>query len=220
MAKLEPRTIVMVGPPGSGKGTQATRLAEYLGWRHVDVGELLREASRGNSEDAQTIRAVMQRGQMLKQSLVRPILEKALFEQAGGVVLDGYARQVEQVNILLDWVKQKKIAPLLTIQLVVPSQEIIERIKLRRYCVDCRHKTYLVTDADEALSCLRCGGHLGKRDDDTTQTVVSRLTTYAAETLPAIEHLKQKSDHLEIDGRGTIDEVSNLIIDEIKQYEA
>jgi adenylate kinase len=212
MAKLsKPYTIVVVGPPGSGKGTQANRLAEQLGWPHVDVGDLLREASRGQSEAAQTIRSTMQRGRMLSQSVVRPVVEAAIFELKQGLILDGYARQVEQVEILKDWANKGQIPPLWGLQLDVPAAEIIERIKQRRYCTECRHKDYLVTDTAEAVSCVRCGGHLVKRQDDATQTVTRRLDTYEEETKPAITLLKKIAPVTVIDGRGSIDEVAARI---------
>lgn len=218
MAKLtHPYTIVIVGPPGSGKGTQAKRLATALGWPHIDVGDLLREASRGDSAEAKEIRETMQRGRMLPQTVVKPVVEAAITHLPHGLVLDGYARQIEQVDILMDWAERKSIPPLWGIQLDVPADDIIERIKQRRYCTDCRHKDYLVTDAEEAVSCLRCGGHLAKREDDADQTVKKRLDTYAAETLPAIAHLKKRAPVTVIDGQGSIDEVAQRVEMAVKE---
>jgi len=217
MAKLiSPHTIVVVGPPGSGKGTQAARIAELLGWSHIDVGDLLRNAARQNTDTALTIRDTMQRGQMLPAEIVRPIIETAVLNHQEGFVLDGYARRVEQVEILTSWAAAGDIPPIWGIQINVPSADIIERIRQRRYCTGCHHKNYLVNDTDEAVRCLRCGGHLTKRTDDTDQTVKQRLETYERETIPAIKQLKSIARVSVIDGRGSIDEVAQRISDVIK----
>lgn len=216
MAKLnQPYTFVVVGPPGSGKGTQAAHLAEFLGWPHIDVGDLLRDAARGDSQEAQTIRQTMQQGHMLPSEIVRPVVERALRHCQKGVVLDGYARQVDQVDTLIEWAAAGAIPPLWGCQLDVPTEEILNRIKQRRYCSDCRHKQYLVTDADQAVSCLRCGGHLIKRGDDQEATVAERLRTYERESLPAIRRLEDKARLTVVDGRGSIEEVATRVLHEL-----
>lgn len=216
MAKLKhPYTLVVVGPPGSGKGTQAAKLAESLGWPHIDVGDLLREAARGQDATAHEIKTTMQQGKMLPSELVKPIVAQALGHCQNGVVLDGYARQVDQVDTLIDWAEAGTIPPLWGVQLDVPAADIIGRIKQRRYCSGCRHKQYLVTDVDQAVSCLRCGGHLMRRSDDQESTVKTRLATFAEQTVPAIKRLGSKARLTVIDGQGTIDEVAARVLKEV-----
>lgn len=215
---LKPRSIIVVGPPGSGKGTQASQLAVFLGWPHIDVGELLREAARESNQRAEQIRSLMHRGQMLPQSIVRPIVAEAIIKHQDGFILDGYARQTTQVEILRDWAETGEIAPLLGVELGVPSADLMERIKGRHYCTNCRHKDYLVTTTAAATRCVRCGGHLVQRDDDQAAVVKSRLATYETETRPAIAALRKIAPVLKIDGRGSISEVAARIKEAVRRW--
>lgn len=218
---MTPHTIVFVGPPGSGKGTQAGILSEQIGWPHLDVGEMLREQARGHDELSQQIKETMAQGRMLPSKLVSAVVRQRL-QGSGpkrGVILDGFARRREQVTNLLEWAEAKEIPPLISVFLDVPPEDLIERIKLRRYCTDCNHKTYLVTDAQAATQCLRCGGHLARRSDDAAETVAERLRVYRRTTVPAIAQLRKASTVLDIDGRGSIEEVAHQIRLTLQQHE-
>lgn len=208
---------LFVGPPSSGKGTQSEMLASKEGIPRIDVGAILRE--RANKEDAtaSAIRQIMQAGKTLPDKTIRPIVEPIILQRvnAKGLVLDGYCRTLEQVEHLHSLVASKKIPPVLVIKLTVNEQEAVKRMEHRRYCSGCNAQQYLVTDAKEAVSCLRCGGHLTKRADDDLAVFTERLKTYHRKTVPAVKELSRLFTTITIDGEKSIESVHLLVTEAI-----
>ncbi len=193
--------ILLLGPPGAGKGTQSTRLAEEYDVDHVTTGDALR-ANRDVETDHGTPREYMEAGELVPDPVVNEIVVEALAD-ADGFVLDGYPRNLDQAEFLADMVDLDTVA-----FLSVPEDELIRRLTGRRICPEC-DATYHVEFAPpaEAGSCDDCGAELTQRDDDTEDTVRERLRVYEENTAPVVDHYRETGTLAEVDGDGTPDEV-------------
>ncbi len=196
----QPR-ILLLGPPGAGKGTQSTRLADEYGVDHVTTGDALR-ANRDVETDHGTPREYMEAGELVPDPVVNEIVVEALAD-ADGFVLDGYPRTLNQAEFLADMVDLDVVA-----FLSVPEAELVRRLTGRRVCPDC-DATYHVEFAPPAEDgiCDDCGADLVQRDDDTDDTVRERLRVYEENTAPVVEHYREAGQLVEVDGDGTPDEV-------------
>jgi adenylate kinase len=193
--------ILLLGPPGAGKGTQSTRLAEEYDVDHVTTGDALR-ANRDVETDHGTPREYMEAGELVPDPVVNEIVVEALAD-ADGFVLDGYPRNLDQAEFLADMVDLDTVA-----FLSVPEDELVRRLTGRRICPEC-DATYHVEFAPpaEAGSCDDCGAELTQRDDDTEDTVRERLRVYEENTAPVVDHYRETGTLAEVDGDGTPDEV-------------
>lgn len=193
--------ILLLGPPGAGKGTQSTRLAEEYDVDHVTTGDALR-ANRDVETDHGTPREYMEAGELVPDPVVNEIVVEALAD-ADGFVLDGYPRNLDQAEFLADMVDLDTVA-----FLSVPEDELVRRLTGRRICPEC-DATYHVEFAPpaEAGSCDDCGAELTQRDDDTEDTVRERLRVYEENTAPVVDHYRETGTLVEVDGDGTPDEV-------------
>ena len=193
--------ILLLGPPGAGKGTQSARLAEEYDVDHVTTGDALR-ANRDVETDHGTPREYMEAGELVPDPVVNEIVVEALAD-ADGFVLDGYPRNLDQAEFLADMVDLDTVA-----FLSVPEDELVRRLTGRRICPEC-DATYHVEFAPpaEAGSCDDCGAGLTQRDDDTEDTVRERLRVYEENTAPVVDHYRETGTLAEVDGDGTPDEV-------------
>jgi len=196
----QPR-LLLLGPPGAGKGTQSTRLAEAYGVDHVTTGDALR-ANKDTETEYGTPREYMDAGELVPDPVVNEIVVEALSD-ADGFVLDGYPRNLDQAEFLAEMVDLDLVA-----FLSVPEDELVRRLTGRRVCPDC-DATYHVEfepPAEEGV-CDDCGADLEQRDDDTRETVRERLRVYEENTAPVVEHYRETGQLVEVDGDGTPDEV-------------
>ena len=195
------RRILLLGPPGAGKGTQSARLAEEFGVDHVTTGDALR-ANKDTETDHGTPREYMDAGELVPDPVVNEIVVEALAD-ADGFVLDGYPRTLEQAEFLAEMVELDTVA-----LLSVPESELMRRLTGRRVCPDC-DATYHVEfapPADDGV-CDDCATDLVQRDDDTEETARERLQVYEENTAPVVERYRETGQLVEIDGDGTPDEV-------------
>jgi adenylate kinase len=196
----QPR-LLLLGPPGAGKGTQSTRLAEEYGVDHVTTGDALR-ANKDMETDHGTPREYMDAGELVPDPVVNEIVVEALAD-ADGFVLDGYPRNLSQAEFLGDMVDLDTVA-----LLSVPEAELVRRLTGRRVCSDCG-ATYHVEFAPPAEDgvCDECGAALTQRADDTEETVRERLRVYEENTAPVVEYYRERDELVEVDGTGSPDEV-------------
>ena len=215
--------IVLLGPPGSGKGTQGAILAERMGVKEISAGELLRAEVKSGSDLGKELAACIDRGQLVPSKVIVRIMSQAFLapENAKGFISDGFPRSIEQAQLLEELENcpefdGKKVDLVLLID--VPDEYILERILGRTQCVDCGtfyHDKFKPTKI--AGVCDVCGGkNFAKRADDTEETVVSRLRVYREATAPLIPYYEDKGLLVRVDGTGPIDTVSERIKEIVK----
>ncbi len=200
MAHNQPR-LLLLGPPGAGKGTQASNIAAAYDVDHITTGDALR-ANKDMDTEHGTPREYMEKGELVPDPVVNEIVEAAIAE-ADGFVLDGYPRNLSQAAYLDDITDLDFIGVL-----DVPREELVARLTGRRVCAACG-ATYHVefNPPAEPGVCDECGGDLIQRDDDTKETVQERLAVFEENTKPVIEHYAAQDYFARIDGEATPEEV-------------
>jgi len=196
--------VIMMGPPGAGKGTQADRFARSRGIPKISTGDILREAVQAGTELGLRARAVMERGELVSDDLIIGIVQNRLDrpDTAGGFVLDGFPRTVAQARALDGLVAGR--APLIVVDIAVADDELVHRLTARRVCSACG------TNADRAADavCGRCGGSLVQRADDREDVVRERLRVYARDTRPLIEFYRGRPTFRSVNGAQPPDAVA------------
>lgn len=209
--------VVLIGPPGSGKGTQAVRLAERYSIPHVSTGEILRSAVRAGTDLGRQVADTLAKGSLVGDDLMTDLVRARLTEPdtGAGFVLDGFPRTVTQA-IALDGMVGP--APMMVILIAVPDTEIVRRMGTRRVCDSCR-LTQSVADAfhPDTEPCPYCGGNLVRRPDDEPDTVRHRLATYAKYASPVIDHYRTRSSFVVVDGVQHADKVASAVVDHIER---
>lgn len=207
-----PVKLVLIGPPGSGKGTQALRLAERYGVPHISTGDILRAAVRAGTPLGQQVSAVLASGSLVSDDLVTDVVRDRLRRQdvARGFVLDGYPRTVAQAATLDTLLGG---APLIVVLIEVANEAIVARLSRRRVCESCRITQS--TSGEEGTTdehCPYCGGTLRRRQDDEPATVRHRLETYAAQAGPLIAHYRPRPSFAAVDGLQDLPTVTEAIV--------
>lgn len=205
--------LIFIGPPGSGKGTQAKRLAAKHGIPHISTGDMLREAIADGTELGKKAAPIMAAGGLVSDDLMVGIIQDRLKkgDAQKGFILDGFPRTVVQAEKLDRLVGNGK-GNLRVLQLLVPDDVIVKRISLRRSCPSCG-AIYHLESAPPATDsvCDRCGTEVIARPDDNETAVRKRLEAFHAQTLPVAKHYKAKNVLREVDGMGPVDEIFERI---------
>ncbi len=205
--------IIFIGPPGSGKGTQAKRLADRFAIPHISTGDMLREAVAEGTELGKAAAPIMASGGLVSDELMIGIIRDRLSKEDArkGFILDGFPRTVVQAE-KLDSILGNGAAPLAVVQLLVPDEVIVRRIALRRSCGQCGAVYHLENNPPASGGvCDRCGAELVARADDNESAVRKRLEAFHRQTLPVALFYKQKSLLREVDGVGAVDQVFERI---------
>ena len=205
--------LIFIGPPGSGKGTQAKRLAAQHGVPHISTGDMLREAIADGTELGKKAAPVVASGQLVSDELMVGIIKDRLkkADARNGFILDGFPRTVVQAE-KLDSLVGNGTRDLRVLQLLVPDDVIVKRIALRRSCPQCGAIYHLETAPPKSdLVCDRDGAEVIARPDDTEQAIRKRLEAFHKQTLPVAAFYKTKSVLRQVDGVGPVDEVFERI---------
>ncbi len=187
--------LILFGPPGSGKGTQAKLLRQTLGMAHISTGDMLRERIASGDELGQAVKDIMQSGGLVSDELVNRLVEERIAQPDAekGFILDGYPRTVAQAR-LLDCLLRTRGIRTVVVHLKVDYNVVIARLSGRRQCPNCG-ALYSLSPNSPAVSevCDYDGSRLIVRDDDREEVVVERLKAYDSQTAPVLEFLRQAS---------------------------
>ncbi len=209
--------LVLLGPPGAGKGTQARMLEKRLGVPQVASGDLLRTAVRKKSALGLEAKRYMDKGALVPDDLVLKLIEERLSQPdaASGFILDGFPRTVAQAETLSAMLKTASPRQLdKVIAIMVPDEEIVKRISGRRTCKNCGAMYHLIYDPPRNQNlCNSCNGELYQRDDDAEDTVRMRLDVYAATMRPLLEYYERAGLLKQIEGIGRPEEIQQRILE-------
>jgi adenylate kinase len=206
--------VVLFGPPGSGKGTQAQFLVERYGIPQISTGDMLRAAVRAKTPLGDMAKAIMDAGGLVSDDIVLGLVKDRVSQEdcASGFVLDGFPRTVPQADALISLLDGigKKID--FVISLDVESQELINRLSGRRTCPSCGKGFHVVYDKPVREGvCDSCGSLLVQRDDDSEHTVINRLKVYEEQTSSLKSYFKDLGIFYSVSGSGSISDIQSLI---------
>jgi adenylate kinase len=206
--------LILMGPPGAGKGTQAKRIAGRLNACHVSTGDLFRIAVSQGTTLGKKAEEYMTRGELVPDDVVVGIVKErlALPDCAGDVVLDGFPRTVAQAEALEAILEELGMKIDAVISLEVPEEVLVERAIGRRVCGSCGASYHMVFDPPPPGGRCTCGAELRQRKDDTEETVSNRVRVYERETQPLLGFYGKRGYLRRVDGTGTIDDVSYAIV--------
>lgn len=206
--------LIFIGPPGSGKGTQAKQLAERQGIPHISTGDMLREAVAEGTELGRQAAPIMASGGLVSDDLMVGIIRDRLnrADARRGFILDGFPRTLAQATKLDAIVGGNGEDEVKVLQLLVPDEVIVKRIALRRSCPQCGAVYHLEHNPPAKDSvCDRCSAALVARPDDNETSVRKRLDAFHMQTMPVVSHYRSKNAVRDVDGQGPIDEVFERI---------
>lgn len=201
--------IVFLGPPGSGKGTQAKGVADKFNLVHLSTGDAFREAIKGETELGKEIKAYVDNGKLVPDELV----SKVVFEKIGslkkGFLLDGYPRTVEQAHSLDNFAKSNRLNIDGVVFFDVDFKELVKRLSARRSCGQCKEVYNLVNKPPRNEgACDKCGGTLVHRPDDQPNIVEERLRIYTRLTEPVLDFYKARAGFHKINAAQSIEQVA------------
>ena len=206
--------VIFLGPPGAGKGTQASRLAMEWGVPHVATGDMLREAAQNGTRLGLEAKRYMDRGALVPDEVVIGLADERLgqADAARGWVLDGFPRTVPQAEALDSLLHRRGLELDRVIFFHVSHAELLRRLTGRRVCRACGTAFHLVfTPPATAGRCDRCGGLLYQREDDAVSAVAHRLEVYANQTAPLLDYYRQRNSLTEVSGEGNVEQVTAAI---------
>lgn len=212
------KIIIMIGPPGSGKGTQAKKIAEKYNYRHISTGDLLRALAlqpQLNADEKEAIK-VMQAGNLVPTELVyKLVFNKIEDELAGGrgVVLDGAIRNLEQAQGFQNFFEEKNLtAEVLALEIFLSDRDSFDRLTKRRVCANCGEIIPWLPSTKKLKVCPKCGGELQTRQDDDAKVIKERIAKQGNKALrPIINFYKDLGVLKKIDGNQSIKDVENDI---------
>ncbi len=206
--------LVLFGPPGAGKGTQAAVLSDELGIPQVATGDIFRRHLKEGTELGVLAQSFMGKGQLVPDEVVWDIVETRLAEDdcKDGVLLDGFPRSVRQAELLVQWLESQGRRLHAVTALQLPDETIVARLGGRRTCMSCG-ATYHVEHNPTSVEgvCNRCDGEVVQRKDDHEETIRARLATYKEQTEPVLTYFRQFDLVTDIDGTGSIEAVSQRL---------
>jgi adenylate kinase len=207
--------LVIFGPPGAGKGTQAKLLSERLGVPHIATGDMLREAVKAGTRLGGLAKKYMDEGRLVPDEVVIGMVEERLRHPdcSKGFILDGFPRTIEQAEALDRELEKLGLKLDAVLNLEVGDEEVVKRIALRRTCRSCGAVFHLIFNPPRREGvCDRCGGELYQRDDDREEVVRNRLKVYRQQTKPLLEFYRRRGLLRDVNGERSIEDVFKEIL--------
>jgi adenylate kinase len=205
--------LVMLGPPGAGKGTQARQLRRKWNIPHISTGAMLREAVAAGTPLGREVAAIMESGGLIDDDVITRVVTERLAEPdtGAGFLLDGFPRTIPQAASLDAIVAGR--APLIIIEIVLTEAEIVRRLASRMVCAECGANA-----VGEGTACHDCGGPLVPRADDREQIVLNRMQVYREQTEPLVKYYATRPTYCRIDGARLPDDVTADIIEAVEAH--
>lgn len=206
--------LIILGPQGSGKGTQAELLAERFGYTIIGMGQLLRDRAAEQDELGVKLGKTLAKGVLVSDAILEKVLTEHLRAVKPGthLIFDGVPRDITQVSIFERALKTEAIAEPLVIYLTIPRGMAIERVSKRRVCEKCGTIVGLISKKIPQATCPSCGNELQLRDDDRAEAIETRLNIFYTQTLPVIDYYARAGRLIKVNAEGSVPEVSELII--------
>jgi adenylate kinase len=213
--------VVLVGPPGAGKGTQAQFIASHLSIPKVSTGDIFRHNVSAGTELGRQAKAFMGRGDLVPDEVTVAMVASRLQEEdaQAGFLLDGFPRNVPQAETLKKMLADWGLRLELVLELVVDHDEVIRRLSGRRTCRKCGRVWHVAFDPPSVTGkCDECGGELFQRDDDREETIRHRLEVYQVQTQPLISYYADEGILLGIDATGPVDDVTDRALIALRRF--
>lgn len=207
--------LLLVGPPGAGKGTQAVHLAELFAIPHISTGDIFRANIKGSTELGLLAKSYMDKGELVPDSVTNDMVADRLSKDdtKNGFLLDGYPRNLDQAKYLDGVLKERGIPLQFVLEFQINNSEIIKRLSGRRVCKSCGAIFHIIFEkpTKEGI-CDKCGGDLYQRDDDNESVIQNRLDIYDAQTAPIINYYKNQGLLKSISASGDVSSISATAI--------
>ena len=213
--------IVLVGPPGAGKGTQAQFIASHLAIPRISTGDIFRYNVTSNTELGRKAKEFMERGDLVPDEVTVAMVRDRLAEDDAqeGFLLDGFPRNVPQAEILKKMLAELDVRINVVLELVVDEDEVVRRLSGRRTCRQCERVWHILYDPPVRPGiCDDCRGELFQRDDDSEETIRHRLEVYAEQTAPLVSFYADEGTLIGIDATGPVEEITSRALAALRPF--
>jgi adenylate kinase len=209
--------IVLLGPPGAGKGTQAVAISREVNVPHISTGDILRQEIKNETELGKKAADYVESGKLVPDEMIIEIIKNRITggELAKGFLMDGFPRNLKQAKMFSKMMEESGISLDKVINIAVDENEVIDRLGKRRVCSVCKSIFSLSDIGDDVKRCPKCGGELVKRKDDSEEVIRHRLKVYESETKPLIDYYTEEGLLVNVDGSGKEEEITERILGSI-----
>ncbi|HDS29691.1 MAG TPA: adenylate kinase [Firmicutes bacterium] len=214
------KRLLLFGPPGAGKGTQAAKVAKRLGIPHIDTGSIIRDNIKNNTPLGVEAKSYVEKGELIPNELVIRLIADRLSQPDAkeGWLLDGFPRSLEQARALSSLGPNGGEAVEKVVSLEVDENLLVQRLTSRRICPDCKAVYNVITLKPKVDGiCDKCSGQLIQRPDDNEESIRTRFRVYHEETAPIADYYREKGLLVSIDGSGTVEEGTERIMDALSE---
>ena len=211
--------LILVGPPGAGKGTQAVHLAKYFKIPHISTGDIFRANLKNGTELGKQAQTFMDRGELVPDSVTNEMVKDRLgnADVANGFLLDGFPRNTNQAQVLDQILADKKMPLDAVLELKIDNAEIIKRLSGRRTCKECGASSHVEFEKPKVAGvCDICQGALYQREDDKEEVLTRRLDIYSEQTMPIIKYYEKFGLLKNISALGDVTEITDKAIAALK----